>query len=1206
MTESSEPTTVSQGAATEPNASILLVDDSPANLLALRAVLEDLDVRLVEAGSGEEALNHVHTREFALILLDVMMPTMSGFETAKLMRQYDRSRHTPIIFLTANEIDASQLEEGYRLGAVDFLVKPFLSVALRAKAGEFIELYRQRQQSRRKAQQLRLLVEGTKDYAIFLLDAQGRVASWNPGAERIKQYRAEEILGQHFSRFYPKEAVERGWPEYELEVARAEGRFEDEGWRVRKDGTKFWANVVITALYDEAGDLQGFSKITRDMTERKQAEENTRRLLQEEAARHAAEEHSRQLEEQREWLRVTLASIGDAVIATDAKGCVTFINPVAEKLTGWRQVDAEGQPLQTVFSVRNERTGQPIGNPVERVLREGVVVGLGNHTILTARDGVERPIDDSAAPIHNSAGGMIGVVLIFRDVTEQRRIQSEARQSEARFRGLMEQAPFSIQVFSPHGRTVQVNRAWEELWGVRFEQIADYNILEDRQLEARGVLHYIHQGFAGQATHVPAIQYNPNDTIPNITQHEDPRRWLSAVIYPLKDAEGRVREVVLIHEDITARKRAESALKESEERFRATVDQAAVGVAQVGLDRRTIWTNPGLCSMLGYTQVEMREKTFIDVTHPDDLDTDLDLGRQLIAGEIPSYRIENRYLHKNGSIIWGDLAVSLVRDACGAPQYIVGMVVDITERKRVEEELRRALQQKDELLALLDTLQQNAPVGFAFVDREFRYIRINEALAAIDGNVPAHHLGRTVQESVPKLWPKLEPLYRGVLESGQSLKNHEVTGETPAAPEQTRNWLVNYYPVRVKESVVGIGVLVTDITERKRLEDELRQQAKQLKEADRRKDEFLATLAHELRNPLAPIRNSLEILKMPWVDAETAQQTREVMERQVDQLVRLVDDLLDVSRVMRGKIELRKEAVELSTVVARAIETAQPLIEVQRHRLDISMPPESLLLDADPVRLAQVIGNLLTNAAKYTEAEGHIRVIAQREGDEAILRVQDNGIGIAPDMQPHVFDLFVQVEHGSARSQGGLGIGLTLVKNLVEMHQGRVEAHSAGLGKGCEFVVRLPLAIHEQQEPTVAGGGERQHNSKASGLRLLVVDDNKDAATSLAMLLRLQGHEVQVVHDGPSALQLAISYRPALVLLDLGMPGMDGYEVARRLRETPGLERILLAALTGWGQQEDRRRTAEAGFDHHLVKPLEAKTLEDLLANLREHVERSR
>ena len=369
-----------------------------------------------------------------------------------------------------------------------------------------------------------------------------------------------------------------------------------------------------------------------------------------------------------------------------------------------------------------------------------------------------------------------------------------------------------------------------------------------------------------------------------------------------------------------------------------------------------------------------------------------------------------------------------------------------------------------------------------------------------------------------------------------------------------------------------------------------------LRDADRRKDEFLATLAHELRNPLAPIRNSLQILKMPRVDPATVERSREMMERQVHHLVRLVDD---VSRVMRGKIDLRRERVELATVVARAVETVQPLIDAQRHDLSVRLPAESLSLDADPVPLTQVVGNLLTNAAKYTEPNGRIRLSAARVGDEAVLRVRDDGIGIAPDVLPRVFELFVQVDHSATRSQGGLGIGLTLVKNLVEMHGGTVAARSEGLGMGSEFVVRLPLAARAVPAGGAPDPGDVAGPTGHASHRLLVVDDNRDAADSLAVFLRFQGHEVRVAHGGQAALEEAKAFKPDLIFLDIGMPGMDGYEVARRVRQQPGLESVVLAALTGWGQQEDRRRTAEAGFNHHLVKPPEPKAVEVVLAELK-------
>jgi signal transduction histidine kinase/CheY-like chemotaxis protein len=394
--------------------------------------------------------------------------------------------------------------------------------------------------------------------------------------------------------------------------------------------------------------------------------------------------------------------------------------------------------------------------------------------------------------------------------------------------------------------------------------------------------------------------------------------------------------------------------------------------------------------------------------------------------------------------------------------------------------------------------------------------------------------------------------------------------------------------------------LATDLAHRAAVAIENTQLYQALREADRRKDEFLATLAHELRNPLAPIRNSLQILQMPRLDAETVERTREMMERQLNHLVRLVDDLLDVARVMRGKIELRLEQIELATIIARAVETVQPLVDAQGHALSVRLPSESLAIDADPVRLAQVVGNLLTNAAKYTEPNGRIWLTAQLDGDTAVLRIRDNGIGITPNMLPRIFELFVQVDQASTKAQGGLGIGLTLVKNLVEMHNGSVEAFSEGLGKGSEFVVRLPISAQKPDRDHGIEAGRQTHEPPSpSGYRLLVVDDNQDAANSLGLLLKLQGHEVRVAYSGMAALEITKTYAPDVVFMDIGMPGMDGYEVARRIREQPGLGKVVMAALTGWGQREDRRRTAEAGFNYHLVKPPEQTAIEGVLAELK-------
>jgi PAS domain S-box-containing protein len=388
----------------------------------------------------------------------------------------------------------------------------------------------------------------------------------------------------------------------------------------------------------------------------------------------------------------------------------------------------------------------------------------------------------------------------------------------------------------------------------------------------------------------------------------------------------------------------------------------------------------------------------------------------------------------------------------------------------------------------------------------------------------------------------------------------------------------------------GLGI---DIDARKHIEQELRRLNAELSDADRRKDEFLATLAHELRNPLAPITNALEILRLKDpADAET-RWTRDVIDRQVRQMTRLVDDLLDVARITRGKIQLRVERVALAGIVHGAIEAARPFIESSGHTLDVTLPSEPVWLDADATRLTQVLLNLINNAAKYTPRGGRIAVEASVSADEARVAVRDNGIGIAGEHLAHVFEMFSQVAPALERSQGGLGIGLALARGLVELHGGHIAAHSAGAGRGSEFVVRLPLA-ESQAVPAPAAGTA----PVVARQRVLVVDDNRDAADSLAIMLQLSGNEVMTTHDGDSALAQRDAFDPDVVLLDIGMPGMNGYEVARRWREGAGGMRALIVALTGWGQEDDKRRAVEAGFDHHLTKPVDP---ERLLAVLHAH-----
>ncbi len=379
------------------------------------------------------------------------------------------------------------------------------------------------------------------------------------------------------------------------------------------------------------------------------------------------------------------------------------------------------------------------------------------------------------------------------------------------------------------------------------------------------------------------------------------------------------------------------------------------------------------------------------------------------------------------------------------------------------------------------------------------------------------------------------------------------------------------------------------------LEEKVRERTLALEDANRRKDEFLAMLAHELRNPLAPIRNALHIIGMRGPERrQSVRQAWEIVDRQVDHMVRLVDDLLDVSRITRGKINLQKQPLDVSAIVSRAVEGSRPLIDSRGHTLEIHLPDDAGRVEGDPVRLAQVLWNLLNNAAKYTPEGGHIRLTVEKGEGEVVLRVRDTGMGIPADVLPAIFDLFTQAERTLERAEGGLGIGLTLVRQLTEMHDGTVEATSAGPGQGSEFVVRLPLLMDAPLADGTVGAADDGGSSRRR--RILVVDDNRDSAESLATLLRLVGNEVKTAHDGRQALETAAAYRPDMVLLDIGLPVLNGYEVARRLRTEPSYGRAVLVALTGYGSEEDRRRSLSAGFDHHMVKPVDFDSLRTLLA----------
>jgi len=624
-----------------------------------------------------------------------------------------------------------------------------------------------------------------------------------------------------------------------------------------------------------------------------------------------------QLRRERETLEVTLKSIGDAVIVTDVAGSVTFLNPVAERLTGWTMADARHQPFEAIFRIANERTGAPVEHPVAKVLQTGGIVGLANHTVLITRDGRRVPIDDSGAPVQLANGELIGIIVVFRDVTERKR-----------------------------------------------------------------------------------------------TEHT--RAWLAAIVESSDDA---------------------------------IVSKTLAGVV-------TSW-NPAATRLFGYEPAEI-------------------IGK-------PITTIIPLELH--------------------------------TEEDRILARLRRG-----ERIDHYETVR---------VAKDGRRIEVSLTIS----------------------------------------------------------------PIRDEEGlIIGASKIARDITHRKRNE-------RLLREADRQKDEFLATLAHELRNPLAPISAAAELLKHAKSLAPELRAATTILERQTRHMRHLVDDLLDMSRITSGRIRLQPEPIELGELLQGVIEAHRQSGETARHQITFATAGSRVHVSGDRVRLTQIFANILHNAVKYTPPGGKIEIALQTDDREVLVSVRDSGVGIPPQTLQYVFEPFAQLDRTFEVADGGVGIGLTLAKRLIELHQGRIEARSAGRGQGTQFLIHLPTT---PAAPAARARPAQRQSDLSLSRRVLIADDNHDAAVSLSMLLQSLGHDTRVVHDGIEALEEAEFFHPEVVLLDIGMPRLDGYETARRIARRPWAAATQIVAVTGWGQETDRHRAKEAGFHRHLVKPADLDTLIDVMSRVPE------
>ena len=819
--------------------------------------------------------------------------------------------------------------------------------------------------------------------------------------------------------------------------------------------------------------------------------------------------------------QATLASIGDAVIATDRQCRVLLINAAAQDLTGCSGDQAKGQPVAEVMRLSDRLGGGRIANPADQVLRSGQIAQLPSPTVLLAAGDREIFIDGTAAPIRDDAGNLRGVVLTFRDDSQNRRAEDRLSNSELRYR-LIGQA------------------ANDAIW--------DWDLVINRVVWNEGL-----QSKFG---------YPPNDV------GEDASWWV--------------------------RQQAERRLRYQHDLTRAITDNATTAIFMMDDASRCTFMNPAAEAMTGFAFAEVDGEILHDLIHhtrPDG--SPYPMPQCPLDRALPEHlevrNHEDLFFRKNGESFPVICNARVIHEN----QVPVGTVIevrDVTEERAVAETIR---QSEANFRQLAEAMPQMVWIARAdghveyFNDRWYDHFGTSPDQSLGDGWITVLHPDD--RASTLQRWTT-------ALAGGQS---YQTEYRLRGRDGQYRWFLGRGVPVCDDTGGVQrwFGTC-TDIDEAKRLQEELRAVAARLSEADRRKDEFLATLAHELRNPLAPIRMGLEVMKLGGQGTAALQEIRETMERQTQQLITLVDDLLDVSRITQGKLRLRRCEVMIAEVVRSAVEASRPWIDEAGHRLNVSVPREPIGLHADPNRLAQVISNLLNNAVKYTPGGGQIELSVRPIAGNVEIVVRDDGIGIPAEMQRRVFEMFAQINGPLEKGYVGLGIGLTLVRSLVEMHGGTIAVHSEGEGRGSEFTVRLPIATPPPPRDDVSRNddpGPSQAAAQPPRRRVLVVDDNQAAANMLAMVVKMLGNEVRTAGDGQQAIEVAAEYLPEVVLMDIGMPRLNGYEAARHIRQQSWGGAMLLVALTGWGQEEDRQRTRDAGFDHHLVKPADPATLKSLL-----------
>ncbi|MEZ0604108.1 PAS domain S-box protein [Paraburkholderia sp. IW21] len=762
---------------------------------------------------------------------------------------------------------------------------------------------------------------------------------------------------------------------------------------------------------------------------------------------------------------------------------------------------------------------------------------------------------------------------------------------------LFEHAACGLLVTDANGRIRRVNETFCGWLGYSATELAETKRIQDLLTAGGKVFYQTHWSpllqMQGSVAEVKLnMMHRDGRMVPMLLNAVRRRHgevsYLEVAVLIVADRHKYEQELLLARRNaeasVAAHQLAQKELQESRDVLSLAMRGARMGAWSHEPKSGKFWWSRELEALAGYAEGHFAKTSrgFFELIHPGDLlALNEAVGHAVESGD--DYVAEFRFLHASGDWCWMEGRGRATYDRHGEPLMIYGLGIDVTERKEAQTVLLRQAAIFEHLRdAIVITDLKGNITDFNVGGERMLGYRMREILGKpISMFHPPEDALRIRREAFASLAAD------GTWRSELTFVRHDGSRgvcETVVKP------LAN-----ARSDIYGAVSVSRDITERRRAEQQLQRLNLELSKADRRKDEFLATLAHELRNPLAPMRNVLEILRLKEFDDPQLRWSRDVFDRQLQHMTHLVDDLLEVSRITQGKLELRKQRLELARAMQSAMEAARPSVQASAHHLSVTLPREPLYLDADPTRLSQMILNLLNNAAKYTPPGGSISLAAQREGDEAVIAVRDSGIGIPREHLDSVFEMFSQLAPALERSQGGLGIGLALVRGLAELHGGSVAAFSGGPGKGSEFVIRLPLS----KTIPVPSGSAPSEEPLTVGLRVVIVDDNAAAADSLAMVLELEGHDVRTAGDGIAGLTLIDEFAPQAVILDIGLPLLNGYEVARRIRRDYPAAGILLIAVTGWGQQQDKRIAEEAGFDHHFTKPVDPRELQRVLSRQR-------